>query len=72
MEHLVFGQNLLSFLYPPKVNVAKIIILVQRRFRKKIGPRIMNNPAASCGVSLKDTETALGRSKLRGTDSKRD
>ncbi|MGE5842858.1 MAG: hypothetical protein ACM335_11300 [Deltaproteobacteria bacterium] len=32
----------------------------------------MNNPAASCGVSLKDTEITLERSKLRGTDRKRD
>ena len=32
----------------------------------------MNYPAASCEVSLKDTETTLERSKLRGTDPKRD
>jgi len=41
MERLVFGQNLLSFLYRSSVNVAKIIILVQKRFRKRIDPRII-------------------------------
>jgi hypothetical protein len=39
---------------------------------RRFGGIVMNHPAASCGVSLKDTETALERSKLRGTDPKRD
>ena len=32
----------------------------------------MNYPAASCEVSIKDTYSSLERSKLRGTDPKRD
>ncbi len=32
----------------------------------------MNDPAAGCGVSIKDTHSSLERSKLPGTDPKRD
>jgi glycosyltransferase involved in cell wall biosynthesis len=40
-------------------------LLLQKEFK-------MNYPAASCGVSIKDTNPSLERSKLRGTNPKKD